>query len=172
MKKYLLLFWQWLLNLCLPVTISYIGRDCEQLTPNHWLHTTLDFIDLNPGNPCGGLCLSLSLLSQRLTITCVLAPFFQGIGKSTKMFLLPRVSAHPCGRTSALICWLVRHAEHNSHTKLGVGCWSQIFNCQSVSAKLLSSWYSAKYQRFCFTWCIKFGILKLRSPHYLLRCTQ
>lgn len=150
MKKYLLLFWKWLLDLCLTVTTSCIGRECEQLTPNHPLHTTLDFIDLNQRNPGGDLC--LSLLSQRLTITCVLAAFFQGIREFTKMFLLPRVSAHPCGKTSALTHLLdIERAEHNSHAKLGVGHWSQIFNCQSVSAELLSSWYFAKYQRFCFT---------------------
>lgn len=94
--------------------------------------------------------------------------FFQGIREFTKMFLLPRVSAHPCGKISALTHWLdTEHAEHNSHLKLGVGHWSQIFNCQSVSAELLSSWCSAKDQRLCFTWCIKLGILKLSSPHYL-----
>lgn len=167
MKKYLLLFWKRLLNFCLTVTTSCIGRDCEQLTPNHPLHITLDFIDLNQRNPHSGLCLSLSLLSQKLTITCVLAAFFQGIREFTKMFLLPRVPAHPCGKTSALTHWLdIEHAEHNSHTKLGVRHWSQIFNCQSVSAELFSSWHSTKYQRFCFTWYVKLGILRLRSPHY------
>lgn len=160
MKKYLLLFWKWLLDLCLTVTTSCIGRECEQLIPNHSLHTTLDFIDLNQINSCDDLCLSLSLLNQRLTITCVLVVFFQRIREFTKMFLLPRVSAHPCGKTSALIHLLnIEHTEHNSHVNLGVGHWSQIFNCQSVSAELLSSWYFAKYQRFCFTCCIKFWIL-------------
>lgn len=90
MKKYLLLFWKWLLNLCLTFTTSCTGRDCEQLTPNHPLHTTLDFVDLNQRNPCGGLCLSLSLLSQKLTITCVLAAFFsKGLGNLLKCSCCP-----------------------------------------------------------------------------------
>lgn len=72
--------------------------------------------------------------------------FFQGIREFTKIFLLPRVSTHSCGKISALTPWLdIEHAENNSHTKLGVGHWSQIFNCQSVSTAFLSSWYSKDF---------------------------
>lgn len=144
MKKYLLFFWKSLLNLYLTVTTFFTGRDCEQHTPNYPLHTTPDFIDRNQRNLHGGVCQSLSPLNKRLSHVFWLL-FFQGIREFTKMFLLPRVSTHPCGKISALTPWLdIEHAEHNSHTKLGVGHWSQIFNFQSVSTAFLSSRYSTK----------------------------
>lgn len=65
MKKYLLLFWKRLLQLCLTVAASYTGRDSEQPTPTH--HPGFYRLESRTP-PRWPLCLSLSLLSQKLSI--------------------------------------------------------------------------------------------------------
>lgn len=149
MKKYLLLFWKQLLQLCLnsryllhwkrqwaahpptppPHHLGFYRP--ESNWPRRWSPP-----EPKPTQP------------EAEYHTYVLVARSQGIREFTKMFLLPRLLAHPHCNTSPHAHWLdIERTDCNSHAKLSVGQWSQILNHQCERAEfpqLLSSWYSVK----------------------------
>lgn len=112
--------------------------------------------------PRWSLCLSLSLHSQKLSITHMFWLLVsKGLGNLLKWGCCPgslqilTAKLHP-----TLTGWILNIL---NVAVMQSSVWANDPKYLIVSA--LSSWYSMKQQRFCFTWCSELRLLKLRCTN-------